>query len=1272
MGFGLLVLLGISNPTALNAQCAMACNKKVQISIDTSCYLEVLPDMILEAPQWCPNGDFEVVVMDKDTVLASSPFVGPDYLWKNLQVKVLDRVSGNSCWGNIYVEDKQPPIIVCRNDTLHCNALPYYEGPEMIEHCDTGSVIKLLREEASFFSCDSAFTKQVTRYYVAEDSYGNRSLVCTIQLLLRRVDIDSVIFPKDLVKADSCALACDSIYQTDANGFPHPDVTGVPMLDSFPLWPDFAQYCNISVDYKDQLLVDEPCKKKILRTWRLVEWWCNDAIITSYPQIIEILDEEGPQIQCPRDWVMSTDGGYQCEASIDLPPAEVYDLCAGDSVTVDIHYPGGVLKNSNGGRIKLPAGDHVIEYIAYDPCYNMSRCTMHITVLDKTPPVTVCEKHTVATLNEHGEIHVYADVLDDGTFDDCYLDSFAVKRMDEGAACNAPDSLFMPYVRLCCADAGQAVMVIFRAWDHAGNYNDCMVEVEVQDKLPPRIYCPDPMRVSCYDWVDSLDYTMFGDPTYTDNCNVMVTERVDRYINQCRIGTVERVFVATDDGGRSDSCRQVIEIYDPTPFVADSIIWPLDFVSNAGCMAGSLEPDQLEPPYDIPIVQDDECSLIAMSYEDEIFRFVPDSNACFKIIRTWKVIDWCTFDRYGNYMQYTHQQVIKVNNTNAPVIVEGCAAKSICTYDADCNDGYIQLVARAQDDCTPGEDLIWHVQIDLDDDQIIDYDWRGYGDSIDVSDEYPIGRHRIKYSFEDLCGNKGTCTTYFEIVNCKLPTAYCLNGIAVDLMPQDTNGDGAFDWGMVEIWASDFDLGSFHCNDDLTFSFSRDTTEKARMFDCDSLGMRYVEMWVTDRQSGNQTYCRTHIVVQDNNDACPDTMTLQAAVAGLIVDDEGRPLEDVDITLQGPIQVGARSNADGVYAFQGLELGHDYEVRPGLTGDPMEGVSTYDLVAIQQHLLGIKLIDNPYRMLAADVDGSESISSRDLLQIRKLILGLEKDFGGLPPWRFVQTGYQFADPANPFGEAAPESFSIQQLAGDMMYVDFTGIKLGDINGSYRGLRSGLETRSPLPVTADIQELAPGEFELTLRTDEEIPLAGVQFTLEYEPDRWYWDGNREAPEAASFNAEMAEVWPGQISYSWMNPEGTGNFELRFRLKGDHAAPSVRISSGVTRAEAYTLSGEEMPLKLNLLQGHVADTRLRAIPNPFGASTTLRFDVPEGAVYRIELVDMAGVVHFSREKSGIQSHETVVIDGAMLPAHGMYYAVLSCGGIRKVEKLVFLPQ
>ena len=170
--------------------------------------------------------------------------------------------------------------------------------------------------------------------------------------------------------------------------------------------------------------------------------------------------------------------------------------------------------------------------------------------------------------------------LDNGSWDECGLDRLEVRRMD--TICVASDTLFSDRVAFCCGDAGQEVMVVFRAWDKGGNYNDCMVTVEVQDKQLPLLNCPPNDTIDCrtpYD-ITNLSAT-FGGPDLTANCpsNSNVTEVLDADVNQCGIGSIVRVLqILGSDGVTVErKCTQLITIINEAPFVASNIQWPLDF-----------------------------------------------------------------------------------------------------------------------------------------------------------------------------------------------------------------------------------------------------------------------------------------------------------------------------------------------------------------------------------------------------------------------------------------------------------------------------------------------------------------------------------------------------------------------------------------------------------------------------------------------------------------------------------------------------------------------
>jgi hypothetical protein len=66
----------------------------------------------------------------------------------------------------------------------------------------------------------------------------------------------------------------------------------------------------------------------------------------------------------------------------------------------------------------------------------------------------------------------------------------------------------------------------------------------------------------------------------------------------------------------------------------------------------------------------EDCELLGFTYEDEIFDVVPD--ACFKIERTWTIINWCTYNPNGSCIEVPNPNPIAAlnhsNNLPGPTV----------------------------------------------------------------------------------------------------------------------------------------------------------------------------------------------------------------------------------------------------------------------------------------------------------------------------------------------------------------------------------------------------------------------------------------------------------------------------------------------------------------------------------------------------------------------------------------------------------------------------
>jgi len=318
-------------------------------------------------------------------------------------------------------------------------------------------------------------------------------------------------------------------------------------------------------------------------------------------------------------------------------------------------------------------------------------------------------------------------------------------------------------------------------------------------------------------------------------------------------------------------------------------------------------------------------------------------------------------------------------------------------------------------------------------------------------------RHKVSWTVYDGCGNSSSTSSYFTIKDQKAPTPYCVN-LSTALM--DIPVGGSPEDAMVELWAIDFDRGSFdNCtaDEDLLFTFSDDPStvipeyrSAAMTFTCDDLAggnpaLLTLPVYVWD-QCGNRDFCLVNLRLTDNNGACNIDPT-GSRIAGIILTETGETVEGVEVmNEQMPNALMGMDMTDdiGSFNFEENQLLMDYELSASKDTDYLNGVSTIDLVKIQRHILGLELLDSAEKMIAADVNSDGAIDGRDLVELRKLILGIYTELPQNDSWRFVDAS-QTLDIENPWNFR--EIVEVKELPHNMLGEDFIGVKIGDVNNS---------------------------------------------------------------------------------------------------------------------------------------------------------------------------------------------------------------------------------
>ncbi len=1060
-----------------------------------------------------------------------------------------------------------------------------------------------------------------------------------------------------------------------------------------------------------------------------VKWTVTDECGNSSTCTIEItvVDNVPPAVSCDQHTVVSLTS--ERPNGVTLIPAEVFndgsiDNCGPVSFRarrmdscIDFDWttegacideiPGGIpsVNGKDRGTDRGPclpfaccdvgSGPIVVELEVTDAAGNVNYCMVEVEVQDKLGPSVECPP----------DIHVSCEFLfniEEGTFKDA-------EGNNDGSLDEDPLSAIFGNV--------------FDAFRH--NPSERM-SIIINDPDNTDFHQP-------FNWgIDGLA---------TDNCEIDLQVSVS-VINDCSgssfpfkapqgaIRLIERRF-RVFDGVIAGTCLQRIWVIDYDPFFItdqtcnnenpnDGVIWPCDVLLTT-C------PDNLNGLGE-PIIFDDACSMIGVNYEDTRFDFA--DSACYKVLREWQVIDWCQYNPNTGYGLWSYVQTIRVmdgivpeflncpqgplelciddpgiripannqvflgeNNPNATScsvhvtmshrIHEACSETILYDVKVYPFNGTSFIQIKPTTSVTLDENHEVDISFDTEQSTIPSIQHNGLPYNSPLCGDY----HRVLWSVEDGCGNRSFCDYLFRLEDCKDPTPVCIEGLSTVVMGPE---------GEVTIWASDFNASSFDdCTpgDELLFSFSGTNYQPSFTYTCENVpefGVELVvEIWVADGGTDqncngqiewserNKDFCTTTIVITDNEDFCGQQ---QSILSGEILTDHQDAVEKVIVNVSSPQQLfpSYTTSGDGKFVFATLPIGLDYTITPERNDDYKNGVSTLDLVRIQKHLLGKEIFTSPYQYIAADANNSRTISALDLVDLRKLILGVHTVLPYNDSWRFIDKKFVMADPTNPW--LFDENLFIEQWQGQSTHNDFIAVKIGDVNNTVKANALQIEPREVrrvMNIKAETKEEAKlGQIiELKLTLPEIV--SGFQWTLETDGLE-YVGVNSGDIQIDDSNVGLLEN--GITTMSWNGDvlsDGIIKQEMSIIVRWRVTTPGkvrnrIRLTNLVTPIESYTPAGEILQVKLAYTDTEVSkDFALyQNKPNPWNGQTTIGFDLPEDAKGKLTLFDATGKVIKTIEGDYKAGYNTITLTEKDIPFSGVIYYRLESGEYSASKKMVLI--
>jgi hypothetical protein len=1141
----------------------------------------------------------------------------------------------------------------------------------------------------------------------------------------------------------------------------------------------------------------------------------------------------------------------------------VYGITVDQTTWFDVDY-----KVVNGYTSGLPVGHHQLVISAYDGCYNTLEKTVDFYVIDRIAPVMKCKNKLTVTLSDgkryaRGYARVDAKDIDAGCTDNCNLEWVRVRRsvalncyqsfIDKGYDTNGNGKLdtldgfdnngngqlepalletfrnkngtlmtpLQSFVEFFCCDAGGPVRTELWGKDgelivgsynsinivSGGNLNFCWQEIVIE--VAPICMAPLDVTIDCLD--KNLSYLLgdaknksiaaatakiFGDVTIISgadcaNLDTAYTVNVDL---KCGKGTVTRTWTtttSTSKGPLGTTCTQIIII---TPIREYNIFFPKDASVNCGTKItpSTVKVDALG------------CDILAVNVSDK--RYDASGDECYKIFRTYTVVNWCTYDekctdpmalenvyvidrQFTNYgerplyvlvrqwkpgqypakrgltseLQYFYSldntvdnwssneigklddgmlekgndellnndagdfkypssacatdgrfifswmytQIIKVYDNVRPEVVAPKLAP-FCTDPLKPCLGKVKINFKAKDNCSNIIEVQHHLfkiapfqtqdAKATVDPAVFDKIWTSgvVGTSTDsftvTIKNLPEGTHDLIVVVRDECGNLSLPTRIpFTVKDCKAPVPVCINGLSTNLMPV-TKGSGA-----KTVWAKDFIASpAYDCNGQgpdtkdglkLITKYSVNRLGKTASMNSTSITVTCadagkaipVEIHAWD-EKGNHDFCVTYILVGDINKVCPESGVGDSEIAGLIQTEAKQSVQGVSTELSGKAVMNMSTASDGKYSFKGLEKSYDYSVTPTLDANPLNGVSTFDMVLMQKHILGIQPLDSPYKMIAADINNSKSITTLDLILLRKLILNLDTKFTSNTSWRFVDAAYRFPNPSNPWSESWPEIASINNLSAKAT-ADFVAVKIGDVNGTASPTSAAVaEPRKAgrLELSTEEQRIEGAqEYRVEIRAKELKTIEGYQFTLELDQNKVdLVDIDYGVAKAEHFGIFQRE---GIITTSWNRKGASENDDailFTLHLQGKGAAKlseALTISSRYTANEAYNEGGDYLSVAMSYTKPVVINDKpelLQNIPNPFSDHTQIDFYLPQATEGRLTIRDAKGSIVCRLKADYNKGWNQVTIKQSDLKAAGVLYYTLETPDFIGTKKMVVM--
>jgi len=323
-------------------------------------------------------------------------------------------------------------------------------------------------------------------------------------------------------------------------------------------------------------------------------------------------------------------------------------------------------------------------------------------------------------------------------------------------------------------------------------------------------------------------------------------------------------------------------------------------------------------------------------------------------------------------------------------------------------------------------------------------------------------------------------------------------------------------------------------------------------------------------------------------------------------------------------------------------------------------------------ILGIEAITDPLLLIAADVNNDEIINGIDLVELRKLILGIYDAFPENESYRFFDR-LSVIESKGIYGL----NEKVNVLPGDdhKLGLDFIGTKVGDVIGH------GLTQRSNQSLGLEIEDkkLIAGErLNVPIYANDLENLIGFQSSFNYDDLSMEFVGINSGIINISENNLGLEN-EGEVTLSWQNQdaldldEGSLLFELEFDvIRSGLLSTSLAMSSTKMNQEAYVAGLQTIPMHLSFNSETAKEEFVlyQNSPNPFTDKTEIKFSLAGPSDVHYSIYDSNGKVIAENDATFKAGRHVIILDSYNLNASGVMYLRMETEFGTATQKIILI--